>query len=215
MSESQQWLYTSSGEHQVVVLKKTPVVSYPFGSAQPESSSSDSGATGISAATGRATVEDPRVMHTRPSLAAAVDAAAEERNDTRGARAAAADSQSTPVGPGYTEDLHPAPSAAAATTNNPECAVEPMPQAHALAQVRKHILTRDSGTDSTSPGRLAAERFSVGWMVYTPAIGGRRTNAIYYVADDGELEETSPEADPSTYLESVERRFWQRQALFG
>lgn len=90
-----------------------------------------------------------------------------------------------------------------------------MPQAQALAQVRKHILTRDSGTDNTCPGRLAAKRFSVGWIVHTPAVGNQSTTSIYYVADDGELEETSPAADPSAYVKSVEQRFWQRQALFG
>ncbi|WP_174189553.1 hypothetical protein [Nocardia barduliensis] len=210
----QHWLYTSSREHQVVVLKKTPVVSYPFGT-QPESSSSDSDARHASAATGGVSVEDPRIMHTRPSLSGVVDAAADERNDTQETSAAASSWPSTPLDPGHTEDTHPAPSAAAATTNNPEFAVEPMPQAQALAQVRKHILTRDSGTDNASLGRLAAERFNVGWIVYTPAGGGRRATAIYYVADDGELEETSCAADPSTYRISVEQRFWQRRALFG
>ncbi|MFF7945156.1 hypothetical protein ACFZC5_36280 [Nocardia gamkensis] len=51
--------------------------------------------------------------------------------------------------------------------------------------------------------------------MHTPAVGGQSTTAIYYVADDGELEETSPAADPSAYLKPVEQRFWQRQALFG
>lgn len=90
-----------------------------------------------------------------------------------------------------------------------------MPQAQALAQVRKHVLSHDSGTDKASPGRLTAERFSVGWIVRTPAGGDQCTTAIYYVADDGELEETSSAAEPSAYTKWVEQRFWQRRVLFG
>ncbi len=212
------WLHTATREHRAVALQKTPVVFYPFG-AQPESSLGDSDARGTSAP-GRVSVEEPRVMHTRPSLSPHVDAAAEERNDTQDS--AARSSPWTSRGPGPTEDPHPAPSAAT-PWNHPEIAIEPtpkahaepMPQAQALAQVRKHLLTRDSSTGNASPGRLAAERFTVGWIVYTPVAQGRSTNPIYYVADDGELEESSAAAERSAYLKSVEQRFWQRRALFG
>ncbi|NUP27550.1 MAG: hypothetical protein HOQ44_12825 [Nocardia sp.] len=77
------------------------------------------------------------------------------------------------------------------------------------------MLAGDSGTDRASSGKLVAERFSVGWVVYSPEIGGQRTSAIYYVTDDGDLERASSAADPSAYLIHVEQRFWQRQALFG
>ncbi|MBF6350680.1 hypothetical protein IU448_16895 [Nocardia flavorosea] len=75
-------------------------------------------------------------------------------------------------------------------------------------------MTCDSSMSSASPGRLVAERFSVGWMVYTPAVGGQNTDTVYYVTDDGELEKSSPAAGRSAYLESVEKRFWLRRAMF-
>ncbi|MFQ6392541.1 hypothetical protein ACLMAJ_03740 [Nocardia sp. KC 131] len=90
-----------------------------------------------------------------------------------------------------------------------------MPESLAIAQVRKHINSHDAGTSKTSSGRSAAERFSVGWMVHTPATGRQRDNEIYFVTDDGELEETSAATDPAAYMKSVEQRFWQRRALFG
>ncbi|MGW5383216.1 hypothetical protein [Nocardia sp. NPDC003963] len=193
------WL-SASREHQVVVLQKTPVVSYPFGKQeQPES---DSG-SGVS-------TEDPRIMHGRVSPWSQVDSPVGEPESrdvsAPGKRA---------VGRGRTGAFDKVSPPTVATGNEAEGAPGPMPQALALAQVRKDILVGDSGVGLESSGRLVAERFGVGWVVCSPAIGGQRTTVIYYVTDDGELERTTSVADPAAYLEHVEQRFWQRQALFG
>lgn len=200
-------LSTTYGELHGVASYKPPVVFYPFG-AQAEATSSDSDA---SAGPRRVTVEDPRVIHTRPAPPAQADTAADEQ-DEQAATPKATGSASVPRRHEHPEAHRTATTSTA--TDNPECTVEPLPQAHALIQVRKHILTGDSSMSGALTGRLVAERFSVGWMVYTPTVGGQNTDAIYYVTDDGELEKSSPAAGRSAYLESVEKRFWLRRAMF-
>lgn len=200
-------LSTTYGELPGVASYKPPVVFYPFG-AQTEATSSDSD---VSAGPRRVTVEDPRVIHTRPAPPAQVDAAAGEQ-DEQDAHATDTGSVSVPGRDEHSEPHRTAPTSTAA--DNPGCTVEPLPQSYALIQVRKHIMTCDSSMSSASPGRLVAERFSVGWMVYTPAVGGQNTDTVYYVTDDGELEKSSPAAGRSVYLESVEKRFWLRRAMF-
>ncbi|AVH24942.1 hypothetical protein [Nocardia cyriacigeorgica] len=89
---------------------------------------------------------------------------------------------------------------------------EPMPQEQALARVRAHL--SDTGADTTGypPHQLVAERISVGWMVYVPvapediAVG----RAIFYLADDGVLEQASSSVAPSAYIAEFEQRFQQR-----
>ncbi|WP_040789950.1 hypothetical protein [Nocardia paucivorans] len=141
-------------------------------------------------------------MHGRVSPSPRADVPVDEPNDTASKpekRSGELDHVSPPTG---------------AAGEGIEPALDPIPQALALAQVRKDILAGGSGIDPASSGRLVAERFGVGWIVYPPAIGGQRTATIYYVTDDGELERNSSVSDPSAYLEYVEQRFWQRRALF-
>lgn len=193
------WLSTSR-EHHVVVLQKTPIVSYPFGKReQPES---DAG-SGVS-------TEDPRVVHGRVSPSPQMDNPVDEPNDKDASAPGRRSSEH-----GHTGELDHVSPPTAVAGNDAERAPEPIPQALALAQVRKDIHVGDSGIGPASSGKLVAERFSVGWIVYSPAIGRQRTTAIYYVTDDGNLERNSSVADPSAYLKDVEQRFWQRRALFG
>lgn len=203
---SERELSTTYGELHGVASYKPPVVFYPFG-AQAEATSSDSDA---SAGPRRVTVEEPRIIHTRPAPPAQADTAAGEQDEQA---VPPTDTGSASVLRRHEHsETHISPTSTA--TDNSECTVEPLPQAHALIQVRKHILTGDSSMSGASPGRLVAERFSVGWMVYTPTVGGQNTDAIYYVTDDGELERSSPAGGRSAYLESVEKRFWLRRAMF-
>lgn len=91
---------------------------------------------------------------------------------------------------------------------------EPMPQEDALARVRQFII--DSGTDTSRYPLedLRADRISVGWMVYVPtkpdeiAIG----RALFYIADDGVLEQSSSSVAPSIYIAEFEERFQQRHS---
>ncbi|RDI55475.1 hypothetical protein [Nocardia mexicana] len=193
----QRWLYTTAGEAEVAV-PKSPVVSYPFGQASPTRASAASGVS----------VEDPRAIHGRISSSPETAAAESEPDEeTVGSivlttpwssrrRAKKPSPESAPVA-GPEQKLRP---------------LAPMPQVQAIGQVRKHILRGGSG--KAAAGRLVAERFSVGWIVYTPKDGKPR-GKTYYVADDGELEETSSRVESPAYLESVEQRFWQRRAMFG
>ncbi|WP_040835311.1 hypothetical protein [Nocardia brevicatena] len=212
--EPRQWLPTSSGEHQVVV-PKIPIVFYPFGrSAESESSSGDSGAPATPLTGHHVSVENPTIMHGRISAFAREDAA-EAGQTEKGASSVDTDSPSPPFGHVHIQGPDSAQSPAVEADNNREGAVEPLSQTLAIALVRKHILGRGTDASKASAGRLVAERFSVGWVVYTPVSGRQRNTETYYVADDGELEETSSIVEPSAYLESVEQRFWQRRALFG
>ncbi|MGW1741998.1 hypothetical protein ACWCPQ_24695 [Nocardia sp. NPDC001965] len=188
--------WSASREHQVVALQKTPVVSYPFGKQKQPKPHPSSGVS----------TEDPRIMHGRISPSAELDIPAEEPDDK---------DAPAPKKPSPWHRNTAASPLAGATGNDAERAPGPIPQALALAQVRKDILAGDSGIDRAFSGRLVAERFSVGWVVYSPAVGRQRTTAIYFVTDDGDIEKTTSVADPSAYLEHVEQRFWQRQALFG
>ncbi|WP_280420123.1 hypothetical protein [Nocardia carnea] len=200
MSEGQpHWLSTSQ-DHQVIDLPKAPVISYPFGKQeQPEY---DAG-TGVS-------TEDPRVIHGRISPSPRMNIPVDEPD---GRDASVPEKRSS--GRGHTGGLDHVSPPIAAIGNDAERTLEPIPQALALAQVRKDILAGDSAIAPASSGKLVAERFSVGWVVYSPAIGEQSTTTIYYVTDDGDLERSSSVSDPSAYLESVEQRFCQRQALLG
>lgn len=89
----------------------------------------------------------------------------------------------------------------------------PLPQAEALERVRGHIGEAGIDTDGYPLDRLHADRISVGWMVYVPAepdevaIG----RAVFYVADDGVLEQSSSSIAPSVYVEGFEQRFRERR----
>ncbi|GAB2711288.1 hypothetical protein [Nocardia thraciensis] len=189
----QRWQYTTAGETQVAV-PKNPVVSYPFGRVSP-----------TQAAAAKVSVEDPRVIHGR--ISSSPEAAA-----TAGAPSEPAAESADLTTPWSSRRRVRDPSPEPAAGPDRERPLEPVPQAQAIGQVRKHLLHGASG--KAAAGRLVAERFSVGWIVYTPEDGKPR-GKTYYVADDGELEETATSADSPTYLESVEQRYWQRRAMFG
>lgn len=200
MSEGPPYRLSAQHEHQIIVLQKTPIVSYPFGKQEQPESDAGSGVR----------TEDPRIIHGRISPSPPRNIPVDEPND----RDAPAPEKRS-AGHEYTGELDHVSPPIAATGNDAEHTPEPIQQALALAQVRKDILTSDSSIGSVSPGKLVAERFSVGWVVYSPAIGGQRTAAIYYVTDDGDLERDPSGADPSAYAHNVEQRFRQRRALFG
>ncbi|MCM6776086.1 hypothetical protein NDR87_19675 [Nocardia sp. CDC159] len=90
---------------------------------------------------------------------------------------------------------------------------EPIAEEHAITLVREHI--RGLGIDdSRYPlDELVAERLSVGWMVFVPTRPGEIAvgRAIFYIADDGVIEQSSSSVAPSVYAEGFEQRFHQRQ----
>ncbi|WP_245545705.1 hypothetical protein [Nocardia higoensis] len=95
--------------------------------------------------------------------------------------------------------------------------LEPMPHDDALAKVRRFIAER--GIDSTGypVDDLRADRISVGWMVYAPTAPGELAagRAIFYIADDGALEQSSSSIAPSLFVTEFERRFQRRQGAVG
>ncbi|MEV5649112.1 hypothetical protein AB0L57_12745 [Nocardia sp. NPDC052254] len=89
----------------------------------------------------------------------------------------------------------------------------PLPEDEALERVRRHIDGSEIDTDRYPLERLCADRFSVGWMVYVPA-GPEEValgRAIFYVADDGVLEQSSSSVAPSVYAGGFEQRFRERR----
>ncbi|MEU4315068.1 hypothetical protein [Nocardia sp. NPDC024068] len=197
-AESHRWLYTSS-DARAAIAPEIPTIGYPFGRSD-EYESSCSGSSGVS-------VEDPRAMHGRTAAFAKADTAGGVQR-ARPVDSAASSHDRDPVD-------EPAPVPGSGIPTDLDHAVEPMPQAQAIAQVRQYVFSCASGASQATPGRLSADRFNVGWVVSTPAVGGRRDTPVYYVCDDGELEETSSAVETSGYVKSVEQRFFQRRALFG
>ncbi|MBO0878845.1 MAG: hypothetical protein J2P17_00310 [Mycobacterium sp.] len=84
----------------------------------------------------------------------------------------------------------------------------------AIDRVRAYILEQGSDTTGYPLDKLRAERIPAGWMVYVPtepeeiAVG----RAIFYVAHDGVLEQSSSSAAPSQYVEGFEERYLARQS---
>ncbi|MGW0180121.1 hypothetical protein [Nocardia sp. NPDC003345] len=84
----------------------------------------------------------------------------------------------------------------------------------AIAAVREHIRTLGIDTSGYPLDELVAERLSVGWMVFVPtrpdeiSIG----RALFYIADDGVIEQSSSSTAPSLYSEGFEARFHQRRS---
>ncbi|NUS42967.1 MAG: hypothetical protein HOQ24_04670 [Mycobacteriaceae bacterium] len=91
----------------------------------------------------------------------------------------------------------------------------PLSESEAIAVVRDYILDRDLETPGYPVSGLVASRVSVGWMVYVPAPAGQVMlgRAIFYVADDGELERSSSSTPPSAYSIGFEERFRQRLGI--
>ncbi len=85
-------------------------------------------------------------------------------------------------------------------------------RAEAIARVRQFILDQDLDTTGYPLDKLRADRISVGWMVYVPTEPGEISigRAIFYIADDGVLEQSSSSVAPSVYAVEFEQRFQQR-----
>ncbi|WP_280386499.1 hypothetical protein [Nocardia wallacei] len=90
---------------------------------------------------------------------------------------------------------------------------EPISEERAITRVREHIRSLDIDTSRYPVDELVAERLSVGWMVFVPTRPGEIAvgRAIFYIADDGVIEQSSSSVAPSVYTEGFEQRFHQRQ----
>ncbi|WP_232236007.1 hypothetical protein [Nocardia sp. BMG51109] len=82
----------------------------------------------------------------------------------------------------------------------------------AISRVADHL--RASGLDTTNYpiAQLVAERVSAGWMVFVPVAPGEIAigRALYYIADDGVIEESSSSEAPEVFIDGFEQRFQQR-----
>ncbi|WP_330257100.1 hypothetical protein OG874_22530 [Nocardia sp. NBC_00565] len=89
---------------------------------------------------------------------------------------------------------------------------QPMPQQQAIIRVRDYITGRGLDTTGYPLSELVAHRLSVGWVVYVPVPEGDIAigRAIFYLADDGVLEQSSSSVAPMTYIAEFEQRFAQR-----
>ncbi|MGV9823216.1 hypothetical protein [Nocardia xishanensis] len=92
---------------------------------------------------------------------------------------------------------------------------DPMPEAEAIDQVRRYILERDLDTTGYPLDQLRADRISCGWMVYVPTAPGEIAigRALFYIADDGVLEQSSSSIAPSRYIAEFEQRFQERNGM--
>jgi len=92
---------------------------------------------------------------------------------------------------------------------------EPMPEADAIESVRRHLADSDTDITGFPLDRLRAERFSVGWMVYLPTEPGEIAigRALFYVGDDGVLEQSSSSVAPARYIADFEERFRRRHGV--
>ncbi|RJO72373.1 hypothetical protein D5S18_23190 [Nocardia panacis] len=89
---------------------------------------------------------------------------------------------------------------------------DPLPESEAISRVRQYILDQDMDTTGYPLEDLHAERFSVGWMVFVPTQPGEISigRAIFYIGDDGVLEQSSSSVSPSVYIAEFEQRFQRR-----
>ncbi|WP_280233431.1 hypothetical protein [Nocardia cyriacigeorgica] len=89
---------------------------------------------------------------------------------------------------------------------------EQLPEDAAIGRVRDYIVTRGLDTTGYPLSELTAHRLSTGWMVYVPVPDGEISigRAIFYVADDGVLEQSSSSVAPGEYIEGFEQRFNDR-----
>ncbi|WP_263407243.1 hypothetical protein [Nocardia colli] len=93
--------------------------------------------------------------------------------------------------------------------------VEPLSQGQAITLVRQHILGLGVDTTGYPLDELVAERLEIGWMVFVPTEPGEIAigRAIFYIADDGVIEQSSSSTAPSVYREGFEQRFRQRGSV--
>ncbi|MER7274640.1 hypothetical protein ABT369_09305 [Dactylosporangium sp. NPDC000244] len=89
---------------------------------------------------------------------------------------------------------------------------EPMPAEDAMAQVRRYVRDRGLDTRNYPLQELRADRIDAGWMLYVPTRPGELAigRAIFYVADDGVLEQSSSSIAPSVFAADFARRFHER-----
>lgn len=89
---------------------------------------------------------------------------------------------------------------------------EPLPEDDAIESVRRFAADENLDTSGYPLEQLRAERIGVGWMVYVPTAPGEISigRAIFYVADDGVLEQSSSSVAPSRYIAEFEERFRRR-----
>ncbi|MFF1650106.1 hypothetical protein [Streptomyces sp. NPDC058240] len=94
-----------------------------------------------------------------------------------------------------------------------------LPQEQAILRVRQYIETQDWDITGYPLSELVADRFSIGWMVYVPVPRGEMAigRAIFYVDDDGVLEQSSSSTAPSVFIAAFEQRFRKRHtpAILG
>ncbi|MFC8042851.1 hypothetical protein [Nocardia sp. NPDC057353] len=83
----------------------------------------------------------------------------------------------------------------------------------AIAAVRAHIAEQGIDTSAYPVDDLVAERLTVGWMVVAPTGPGEIAvgRAIFYIADDGVIEQSSSSIPPSRYAAGFEQRFHDRK----
>ncbi|WP_238847099.1 hypothetical protein [Nocardia arthritidis] len=93
--------------------------------------------------------------------------------------------------------------------------VTPIDAAEAVDRVRHYVSSRDLDTTGYPLSELVADRFSCGWTVYVPVPEGEVAigRAIFYVGDDGVLEQSSSSIESDRYIAGFEQRFRQRQGL--
>ncbi|UGT60092.1 hypothetical protein [Nocardia asteroides] len=88
-----------------------------------------------------------------------------------------------------------------------------LPRDRAIALVREHILGLGVDTSDYPVDQLVAERLSVGWMVFAPTGPGEIAigRALFYIADDGVIEQSSSSVPPSRYAIGFAERFRDRK----
>ncbi|MGW4364092.1 hypothetical protein ACWEKT_00485 [Nocardia takedensis] len=91
---------------------------------------------------------------------------------------------------------------------------EELPREEAILAVREHILGLGLDTDDYPVEELVAERLNVGWMVFAPTRPGEIVigRALFYIADDGVIEQSTSSTAPSRYAEGFAQRFRDRKA---
>ncbi|MFE3444336.1 hypothetical protein ACFXNW_15000 [Nocardia sp. NPDC059180] len=89
---------------------------------------------------------------------------------------------------------------------------EELPEEVAIGRVRDYIVTRGLDTTGYPLSELTAHRINVGWMVYVPVPDGEISigRALFYIADDGVLEQSSSSIAPGEYIVGFEQRFSDR-----
>ncbi|HEY1175916.1 MAG TPA: hypothetical protein VGF17_07135, partial [Phytomonospora sp.] len=83
----------------------------------------------------------------------------------------------------------------------------------AVVRVREHILGLGVDTTGYPLSELRADRFSVGHLVFVPTKPGEIAigRALFYIGDDGVIEQSSSSVAPSRYIADFERRYGERR----